>query len=114
MARADEICTGAQRAVKDVPLPGSLRDVPAYVDATAPVVEEELRRLRALPRPDDPRIDDYLEQAAETLRSARSVGAAAARRDEAEARKAGERTQELTRQTRELARELGAEDCATQ
>ena len=100
--------------MKDVELPGTLGEVPAYVDETAPVVEEELRRLRAVPRPDDEGIDVYLQTAEQTLRSARQVGAAAAQGDEAEARAAGRRTQELTRQTRELARELGARECASQ
>lgn len=100
--------------MKDVELPGTLGDVPGYVDRTAPVVEEELRKLRAVPRPDDDRIDEYLQKAEQTLREAREVGAAAARGDEAEARAAGQRTQELTRQTRELAGELGAEECASQ
>lgn len=100
--------------MKDVELPGTLGEVPAYVDETAPVVEEELRQLRAVPRPDDERIDDYLQKAEQTLRSAREVGAAAARGDEDEARAAGQRTQELTRQTRELAQQLGAEGCAGQ
>jgi hypothetical protein len=100
--------------VEDVELPGTLEEVPAYVDETAPVVEEELRRLRAVPGPDDERIDEYLQKAEQTLRSAREVGAAAARGDEAEARGAGRRTQELTRQTRELAQQLGARECASQ
>jgi hypothetical protein len=100
--------------VKNVELPGTLGEVPAYVDKTAPVVEDELRKLHAVPRPTDPRIDAYLQKAEDTVRSAREVGAAAARGDEAEARAAGERTQELTRQTRELARQLGAEKCASQ
>ena len=113
-AQADKICAEAERKVKDVELPGTLEAVPAYVDATAPAVEEELRKLRAIPRPDDERIDAYLQKAEDTLRSAREVGAAAAGGDEAEARAAGERTQALTRETRELARELGADDCASQ
>lgn len=100
--------------MKDVELPATLQAVPAYVDATAPVVEEELRKLRAVPRPNDEKIDAYLQQVEDTLRSAREVGAAAARGDEAGARAAGERTENLTRQTRELARELGADDCASQ
>jgi hypothetical protein len=100
--------------VEDVELPGTLEEVPAYVDETAPVVEEELRQLRAVPRPDDDRVDEYLQKAEQALRSAREVGAAAARGDEDEARTAGRRTQELTRQTRELAGELGAQECASQ
>ena len=114
VAQADKICAEAERKVKDVELPATLEAVPAYVDATAPAVEEELRKLRAVPRPDDERIDLYLQKAEDTLRSAREVGAAAARGDEAEARAAGERTEKLTRQTRELAQELGAEECASQ
>lgn len=100
--------------MKDVELPGTLAEVPAYVDETAPVVEEELRQLRAVPRPDEDRIEDYLQKVEQTLRSAREVGAAAARGDEAEARAAGKRTEELTRETRELARQLGARECASQ
>jgi hypothetical protein len=89
--------------------------VPAYIDATAPAVEDELEQLRAIPRPDDDeQIRAYLAKVEETLQSAREVGAAAAQGDEAAARAAGERTAELTRQARELARRLGAEECATQ
>lgn len=101
--------------MQSVELPGTLADVPAYVDRTAPVVEQELRRLRAVPMPADHEgIGAYLQKVQETLASAREVGAAAARGDEQEARAAGERTQELTRETRDLARQLGAEECANQ
>jgi hypothetical protein len=50
--------------------------VPAYVDATTPIVEEELAKLREIPRPGDhERVDAYLQKVEETLKSARAVGA---------------------------------------
>lgn len=85
------------------------------MDATAPAVEAELEQLRAIPRPgDDDEIQAYLAKVEETLQSAREVGAAAAEGDEAAARSAGQRTETLTREARELARRLGADECATQ
>lgn len=95
--------------------PGTLGEVPAYVDKTAPIVEDELARLRALPKPSDhERVDAYLLKIDETLKSAREVGAAAARGDATEARSAGRRTQQLTREGVALAKQLGAEKCASQ
>jgi hypothetical protein len=84
------------------------------VDATAPIVEDELEQLRALPRPDDENVDAYLGKVEETLKSARDVGAAAARGNAAETRATGRETQQLTREATQLARELGAEKCASQ
>jgi hypothetical protein len=100
--------------VQDVPPPGALEEVPAYVDATAPAVEEQLRRLRALPRPDDERVDAYIGKVDEALRLARDLAAAAERGDEAEARAVGRRTQPVTVELRRLARELGADRCGSQ
>ena len=100
--------------MQDVPTPGALEDVPAYVDATAPAVEEQLRRLRTLPRPGDERIDAYIANVEQALRLARDLAAAAERGHEAEARAVGRRTQAVTEELRALARELGAERCASQ
>ena len=95
--------------------PATLGDVPAFVDATAPAVETQVAKLRAIPRPDDDEgIDEYIAKVEETLLSAREVGAAAARGDAEAANAAGARTQELGEEARELARRLGAEECATQ
>jgi hypothetical protein len=89
--------------------------VPAYVDATTPIVEEELAKLREIPRPGDhERIDAYLQKVEETLKSARAVGAAAAAGNESEARTKGEETQRLTSQAADLAGDLGAKKCASQ
>ena len=98
-----------------VEAPGTLGDVAGYVDATTPIVDDELEQLRAIPRPsehDD--VDAYLERVEHTLESAREVGAAAARGDEAEARAKGLETQRLTREAGTLARKLGATKCASQ
>ncbi|MBD0339309.1 MAG: hypothetical protein ICV67_08500 [Thermoleophilia bacterium] len=88
--------------------------MPAYVDATAPAVEEQLRQLRALPRPDDDRIEAYVAKVEQALRLARDLAAAAERGHEAEARAVGRRTQAVTQELRALARELGAERCSSQ
>ena len=113
-AGADRVCARAQSRLATVEAPGSLADVPGYVDATTPIVEKELQQLRALPQPDDDRVDDYLGKVDDTLKSAREVGAAAARVDEAEARAKGGETQRLTREAAEVARQLGARKCASQ
>jgi hypothetical protein len=89
--------------------------VPAYVDATTPIVTEELRKLRAIPRPDDhEQVDAYLQKVANTLESARAVGAAAEGGNEAEARAKGHETQRLTSEATALADKLGAKKCASQ
>ena len=87
----------------------------AYVEKTTPIVEDELRKLRALERPaDHDQIDAFLQSFGETLASARAVGAAAAAGNEAEARAKGLETRRLTRDTAAKAQQLGAETCATQ
>ena len=90
-------------------------DVPAYVDATAPIVEDELSKLRQIPRPGEhDRVDAYLQKVEATLKSARSVGAAAAAGNEAAARVKGQETQRLTSEATDLAGDLGAKKCASQ
>ena len=113
--RANGICAAAQRKLNEIEGPGTLADVPAYVDKTTPIVEDELRKLRALERPaDHDQIDAYLQSFGETLASARAVGAAAAAGNEAEARAKGLETQRLTRNAVAKAQQLGADTCASQ
>ena len=89
--------------------------MPAYVEATAPIVEKELTKLRAIPRPTDhDRIDAYLQKVEETLESARAVGSAAADGSAARARTEGQETQRLTAEAADLAGDLGAKTCASQ
>lgn len=109
------MCLDAQKRLANVEAPGSLAEVSAFVDETAPIVEDELGDLRELPRPsDDDQIDAYLAKLDETLTAARAVGAAASKGNEAEARARGQETERLTRQARALARRLGADKCSSQ
>lgn len=113
--KADAVCASAQSRLRKIAAPTALGEVSAYVDATAPIVEDELAKLRALARPAQPeRVDAYLERFKETVESVRAVGAAAADGNGAEARARGAQTQRLTRETRELARGIGADTCASQ
>ena len=114
-AKADRICESAQQELAKIEAPGGLGDVPAYVDATAPIVEEELAKLRDIPRPGNhERVDAYLQKVEETLKSARAVGAAAADGNAAAARTKGQETQRLTSEAADLAGDLGAKKCASQ
>jgi hypothetical protein len=114
-AKADRICASAQKELAKIEAPGGLGGVPAYVDATTPIVEEELAKLRELPRPGNhEQVDAYLQKVEETLKSARAVGAAAAAGNESEPRTKGEETQRLTSQAADLAGDLGAKKCASQ
>ena len=113
--QADAICANAQRRLAKIEAPGTLGDVSAYVDATRPIVDDELRKLRAIPRPTEhAQVDAYLQKVEETLESARAVGAAAEDGNAAEARAKGRETQRLTAEATDLANELGAETCASQ
>jgi hypothetical protein len=113
--QADGVCASAQEELEKVEAPGALDEVPAYVEATAPIVQEELTKLRAIPRPTDhDRIDAYIQKVEETLESARAVGAAAADGNAARARTEGQETQRLTAEAADLAGDLGAKTCASQ
>ena len=109
------MCADAQQQLNKIQAPGNLGEVPAYVEETTPIVDEELRKLRALERPaDNDAVDAFLHSFEETLASAKSVGAAAAKGDEDEARARGIETQRLTRQLAAQAQQLGADTCASQ
>jgi hypothetical protein len=109
------VCAAAQRKLHTIQAPGSLAEVPAYVEKTTPIVDDELRKLRALERPaDHDQVDAYLQSVEETLASAKAVGAAAAKGDEDEARAKGIETQRLTRDAAAQAEKLGADTCASQ
>ena len=109
------MCASAQQKLHTIQAPGSLAEVPAYVDKTTPIVDEELKKLKALERPaDHDQVDAYLQSVEETLASAQAVGAAAAKGDEAEARAKGIETQRLTRDAASQAQKLGAKTCASQ
>jgi hypothetical protein len=85
------------------------------VEKTTPIVDDELKKLKALERPaDHSAVDAYLHSVEETLASAKAVGAAAAKGDEGEARARGIDTQRLTRQAARQAQQLGADTCASQ
>ena len=78
-------------------------------------MDEELKQLRALERPaDHEQVDAYLQAVARTLASARAVGAFAAKGNEGAARIKGIDTQRHTREALGLARQLGADTCASQ
>jgi hypothetical protein len=109
------VCAAAQRKLHTIQAPGSLAEVPAYVEKTTPIVDDELRKLRALGRPaDHDQVDAYLQSVEETLAAAKAVGAAAAKGDEDEARAEGIETQRLTRDAAAQAKKLGADTCASQ
>ena len=87
----------------------------AFVDQTAPIVAQELGRLRDIRRPtDQEQVDAYLAKLDQALASARAVGAAAAAGNEAEARAKGQETQRLTEQAQRMADGLGADKCSSQ
>ena len=113
-ARADKVCASAQARLAKIEPPAQLEEVPDYVAATRPIVDEELTQLRAIPRPDDDRVGVYLAKIDAALKAAREVAAAAARGDETEARTSGQNTQGLTREASNIASELGAKTCSSQ
>ena len=68
------MCAEAQRKLHKIQAPGSLDEVPAYVEKTTPIVDDELKKLKALERPaDHGAVDAYLHSVEETLASANSV-----------------------------------------
>jgi hypothetical protein len=114
-ARADGICTAAQRKLHRIPAPTTLTEVAPYVERTAPIVDDQLRKLRALERPaDHEQVDAYLDAFARTVASAKAVGAYAAKGNEGAARIKGIDTLRNTREARSIARRLGADTCASQ
>jgi hypothetical protein len=91
VARANAICETAVRDVRDVTLPSasgdgtSLSALSRYLHSVTPVVEGEVKQLRALPRPaaDRALLDRYLNALASSAAEYRVLGDAARHRDRA-------------------------------
>jgi hypothetical protein len=91
VARANSICETALRDVRDVTLPSasgggtSLSALSRYLRSVTPVVEAEVKQLRALPRPaaDRALLDRYLNALASSAAEYRVLDDAARHRDHA-------------------------------
>jgi hypothetical protein len=91
VARANAICETAVRDVRDVTLPSasgggtSLSALSRYLRTVTPVVEGEVKQLRALPRPvaDRALLDRYLNALASSAAEYRVLDDAARHRDRA-------------------------------
>jgi hypothetical protein len=91
VARANAICETAVRDVLDVTLPSasgdgtSLSALSRYLQTVTPVVEGEVKQLRALPRPaaDRALLDRYLNALASSAAQYRVLDDAARHRDRA-------------------------------
>jgi hypothetical protein len=85
IARANAICTRTIRDVRSVPPPAgaALPALSAYLGHVVPIVDREVSRLRALPRPaeDRPLLDRYVAAVAQSGRDYRALARAAAQGD---------------------------------
>jgi hypothetical protein len=83
VARANAICASTTRAIRNVAPPGagavSLPALGHYLSAVTPLVDSELKQLRALPRPTVDRrlLERYLNAAASEAADYRSLATAA-------------------------------------
>jgi hypothetical protein len=92
VARANAVCETAVRDVRDVTLPAasgrggtSLSALSRYLQTVTPVVQGEVKQLRALPRPaaDRALLDQYLNALASSAAQYRVLDDAARHRDRA-------------------------------
>jgi hypothetical protein len=81
IARADAICTRTLRDVRSVapPAGSALPELAAYLRQVVPIVDREVSRMRALPRPAEDRalLDRYVAAVATSGRDYRALARAA-------------------------------------
>jgi len=90
IARANAVCANTTRAIRNVAPAGasggvSLPALGRYLDTVTPIVDSEVKQLRALPRPaaDRKLLERYLAAAAAEAAEYRGLAAAARRSDHA-------------------------------
>lgn len=115
IAQANGICTRTLRDVRSVPPPTSsaLPALSAYLRRVVPIVDREVARLRALPRPDEDRatLERYLAAVAKAGQDYRALARAAAQGDRAAV--AGGLNTLAASPAPGLARRYGMSQCAT-
>jgi hypothetical protein len=112
--RANAICREYDERIENLGEPGSLEEVPEFVNEAIPIIEEGLAELRELEPPEDLEADydrmlDETEKSvgvAERLRDAAAEGSQQAVRDALEEGNAADSESDR------IARELGLEECA--
>lgn len=115
IAQANAICTRTLRDVRSVPPPtgAALPALSTYLRRVVPIVDREVSRMRALPRPDEDRavLDRYVAAVARSGQDYRALADAATAGDRATV------TQKLNALTASpapgLARRYGMAQCAT-
>ncbi len=114
VAQADAICKEVEQKADELAAPGSIQEIPPYVDGALPIFDEGLERLEALRPPEDLRdkVDDWLAAGDRTRELLADLKAAAEEGDAAKVREIGARGDMLDEETDRLARELGLVECA--
>lgn len=107
--RFDAVCKPYQRRLQRLPAPASLADAQRLSRQAVPILREELRRERALPRPeaDEQALARFYSLRSQALRALASMGAAAKLNDPKVAGLALQSFQTRRAQAQALADRLG-------
>jgi len=113
---ADEICTELDEESEAIASPTSPDRVDEYVDELIPAYEDALERLKQLEPPEETQetVDEWIGLGDDTLEHLNEVRDAAAEGDEAEVRRILAEVAATNGRVNEVARELGADACASE
>ena len=113
---ADEICTELDEESEAIASPTSPDRVDEYVDELIPAYEDALERLKQLEPPEETQetVDEWIGLGDETLARLNEVRDAAGEGDEAEVRRILAEVAATNGRVNEVARELGADACASE
>jgi hypothetical protein len=112
--QANAICLEYDRRIEDLGEPGSLEEVPEFVNQAIPIIEEGLAELRELEPPEELEAD-YDRMLDETERSvgvAERLRDAAAEGDQQAVQDALEEGNAADSESDRIARDLGLDECA--
>ena len=112
--QANAICVEYDQRIEDLGEPGSLEEVPEFVNEAIPIIEEGLAELRELEPPEELEAD-YDRMLDETERSvgvAERLRDAAAEGDQQAVQDALEEGTAADSESDRIARDLGLEECA--
>ena len=111
--QADAVCTEFEGRLEELGTPDSLNDLDEYVADAIPILEEGTARLEELEPPDElaEDWDRTLELNREQLDAVRELQEAAAEGDEARVGELLQQAQDAQAESRQLAAELGLEQC---
>jgi hypothetical protein len=114
IAKADAICRKVDEQRKTLPVPGSIQDIPGYVDNALPILDQARSDLQALRPPTalDGQVSEWLSTVGDERKALSDLRGAAAKNDVAKVRAIGSTSTGIAARARTRARAIGLVDCA--